>query len=269
MWAKTSGSSATSGRRQPAARLSRQRQIPIAGPIGYATTVSIFLAPTQACCAIETSDPLRVLHGADDKPVLDDCLTLDAIEALTTRASPLALTGPAPDAGALAAMLRAAARAPDHGKLKPWRFIVIAGDARNSFGDVLAEALRKREPELPESAIDKERGKPLRAPLIVVVGARLREHKSVPAVEQIVAAGAAAQNILVAAHALGFGGFWRTGNAAYDDDVKGALGLHAGDAIVGFLYLGTPVVPAPQPATSDHGTHVVHWTGPPDRDAGP
>jgi nitroreductase len=194
---------------------------------------------------------------------------LDAIEALTTRASPLALAEPAPGPGALAAMLRAAARAPDHGKLKPWRFIVIAGDARNSFGGVLADALRKREPGVPESAIDKERGKPLRAPLIIVVGARLREHKSVPAVEQIVAAGAAAQNVLVAAHALGFGGFWRTGNAAYDDDVKAALGLHAGDAIVGFLYLGTPTVPAPQPTTPDHGTHVVHWTGPPDRDAGP
>jgi nitroreductase len=203
-----------------------------------------------------------------DEP-LEDRLPLDAIEALTTRASPLALTEPAPDAGALASMLRAAERAPDHGKLKPGRFIVIAGQARNTFGDVLADALRKREPELPDSAIAKERGKPLRAPLIVVVGARLREHKSVPAVEQIVAAGAAAQNILVAAHALGFGGFWRTGNAAYDESVKAALGLHAGDAIVGFLYLGTPAVPAPPAAPPNHGAHVAHWTGPPDHDAGP
>lgn len=186
---------------------------------------------------------------------------MDAIEALTTRASPLALTEPAPDAGALAAILRTAERAPDHGKLKPWRFIVIAGQARHAFGDVLADALRKREPGLPESAIDKERGKPLRAPLIVVVAARLREHKSVPAIEQIVAAGAAAQNILVAAHALGFGGFWRTGNAAYDEGVKAALGLHAGDAIVGFLYLGTPATaPAtlPQPELS---SFVRHWNG--------
>jgi nitroreductase len=134
---------------------------------------------------------------------------------------------------------------------------------------VLADALRKREPDVPESAIDKERGKPLRAPLIVVVGARLREHKSVPAVEQIVAAGAAAQNILVAAHALGFGGFWRTGSAAYDDDVKTALGLNAGDAIVGFLYLGTPSVPAPPPAPSNHAAQVTHWTAPPDHAAGP
>ena len=193
---------------------------------------------------------------------------MDAIEALTTRASPLALAEPAPDAGALATKLRAAARAPDHGKLKPWRFIVIAGGARDALGEVLASALRKREPYLPDSAIDKERAKPLRAPLIIVVAARPREHKSVPAVEQIIAAGAAAQNILVAAHALGFGGFWRTGNAAYDHDVKAALGLHPADAIVGFLYLGTPAAPAP-PRPSDHATHVTHWTGPPDRGAGP
>ncbi len=75
---------------------------------------------------------------------------MDAIEALTTRASPLALTEPAPDSAALATMLRAAARAPDHGKLRPWRFIVVAGSARNALGDVLAEALRKREPGLPD-----------------------------------------------------------------------------------------------------------------------
>ena len=211
----------------------------------------------------------RARASPDDKPTLEERLPLDAIEALTTRASPLALTDPAPDAAALAAMLRAAARAPDHGKLKPWRFIVIAGNARNALGQVLADALRKREPDLPESAIDKERGKPLRAPLIVVVAARLREHKSVPGVEQIIAAGAAAQNILVAAHALGFGGFWRTGNAAYDNEVKAGLGLHSSDAIVGFLYLGTPVAPAPPAQPFDHGAHITHWTGPPDRGAGP
>ncbi len=178
------------------------------------------------------------------------------------------MTEPAPDSAALATMLHAAARAPDHGKLRPWRFIVVAGSARNALGDVLAAALRKREPGVPDAAIDKERGKPLRAPLIIVVGARLREHKGVPAVEQIIAAGAAAQNILVAAHALGFGGFWRTGNAAYDNEVKTALGLHPGDAIVGFLYLGTPAVPA-APPPSDRAAHVTHWTGPPDLGAGP
>ncbi len=189
---------------------------------------------------------------------------MDALEALTTRASPLSLTDPAPDRAALDSMLRAAVRAPDHGRLHPWRFVVISGEARSRLGDVLAAALKAREPDAPEAAVAKERAKPLRAPLIVVVAARLREHKNVPAVEQIIAAGAAAQNILVAAHALGFGGFWRTGPAAYDSDVKAALGLDASDSIVGFLYLGTPAVAAPPATPPDLGEIVTEWTGPVD-----
>jgi len=186
---------------------------------------------------------------------------LDAIEALTTRASPAGLTAPAPDASALDAMLRAAVRAPDHGRLRPWRFIVIDGDARIALGDALAQALHAREPNAAEAAIAKERAKPLRAPLIIVVAAKLRKHRGVPAVEQIIAAGAAAQNILVAAHALGYGAFWRTGAAAYDDRVKRTLGLAPDDAIVGFVYVGTPNGATPVPA-ADVDAHVTRWTGP-------
>ena len=189
---------------------------------------------------------------------------MDALEALTTRASPAGLTEPAPDAHALERMLRAAVRAPDHGRLRPWQFIIVEGAARAALGDVLADALRGREPGVAEAALAKERAKPMRAPLIVVVAAKLREHRSVPAVEQIVAVGAAAQNILVAAHALGFGAFWRTGAPAYDDAVKGALGLRPEDAIVGFLYVGTPSgaqAPTPEP---DVASRVMRWTAPPD-----
>ena len=186
---------------------------------------------------------------------------MDALEALTTRTSPLGLTEPAPDEAALASILRAAARAPDHGKMRPWYFIIVAGPARTAFGKVLATALHQREPDALEATLDKERNKPLRAPLIIVVAARLREHRNVPAIEQIIAAGAAAQNILVAAHALGYGGFWRTGAAAYDDMVKTALGLGAQDAIVGFLYLGTPSATAAAPPP-DVATRVMRWTGP-------
>ena len=187
---------------------------------------------------------------------------MDAIEALTTRASPAGLVAPAPDSAALDRMLRAAMRAPDHGRLRPWHFIVVDGAARAALGDVLAGALRLRDPDLTEAALAKERAKPMRAPLLVVVAARLREHRGVPAIEQIIAAGAAAHNILVAAHALGFGGFWRTGAAAYDERVKHALGLRAVDAIVGFLYLGTPSVATAPAASADVASHVSHWTGP-------
>jgi nitroreductase len=190
---------------------------------------------------------------------------VDAIEALTTRTSPPGLVAPAPDPASLERMLQAAVRAPDHKRLRPWRFIVVEGPAREAFGDVLAASLRRREPDVPEAALAKERAKPLRAPLIVVVAARLREHKGVPAIEQIVASGAAAQNMLVAAHALGYGGFWRTGAAAYDDEVKRALGLRPEDAIVGFVYLGTPAgVGAPLPP-AETASHVTHWTAPVDR----
>ena len=190
---------------------------------------------------------------------------LDAIEALTTRASPSGLVAPAPDAETLERMLRAAVRAPDHGRLRPWRFILVDGEARDALGQVLADALRHREPNVAEAALTKERAKPLRAPLIVVVAAKVREHRGVPAVEQIIAAGAAAQNLLVAAHALGFGAFWRTGAAAYDEHVKRALGLRAEDSIVGFVYLGTPSTsPAPLPAP-DVASPVTRWTGPLDQ----
>jgi nitroreductase len=127
---------------------------------------------------------------------------------------------------------------------------------------VLADALRGREPAVADAALAKERAKPLRAPLVVVVAAKIREHRGVPPVEQIVAAGAAAQNMLVAAHALGYGGFWRTGAAAYDEHVKRALGLAGEDAIVGFLYLGTPAVAAPLLPPADPAPYVTQWTGP-------
>src|SRR5215469_491323 len=165
---------------------------------------------------------------------------MDAIAALTTRRSPAQFAETAPDDTSLAEILRAAMRAPDHGKLKPWRFIVLRGEGRKRFGDVMAEAMKRREPEAPANMIEREREKPLRAPLIVVLAAALKEGHKIPVVEQLLAAGAAAQNVMLAAHALGFGAAWKTGAPAYDTYVKEALGLAPSDAIVGFIYLGTP-----------------------------
>jgi nitroreductase len=185
---------------------------------------------------------------------------MDAIDALTTRRSASKFVEPAPDDETLGKMLGAAMHAPDHGKLKPWRFIVLRGDARKRFGDVMVEAMKKREPDVPENMLEREREKPLRAPLIVVLAAAIKEGK-IPVVEQLLAAGAAAQNIMVAAHALGYGAAWKTGAPAYDDFVKEALGLTPSDAIVGFLYLGTSATMSaalPQPELS---TFVRHWNG--------
>jgi len=186
---------------------------------------------------------------------------MDAIDALTTRRSAGQFAEPAPDDETLGKILGAAMRAPDHGKLKPWRFIVLRGDARKRFGDVMAEAMKKREPDVPANMLEREREKPLRAPLIVVLAAAIKEGHKIPVVEQLLAAGAAAQNIMVAAHALGYGAAWKTGAPAYDDFVKETLGLTPSDAIVGFLYLGTSAtIPAvlPQPELS---TFVRNWNG--------
>jgi nitroreductase len=187
---------------------------------------------------------------------------MDALTALTTRVSAKALLDPGPDDSALKRMIDAAVAAPDHGRLRPWRFIAVRGEARRRLGEVLARALRAREPDAPEALIEKERGKPLRAPLILVAAAKLVPQHKIPTVEQIVAVGAAAENLIVAAHAMGYGAMWRTGAPAYDANVKRALGLGADDRIVGFLYLGRPDgVPAPASRPTAE-TCLVEWTEP-------
>jgi nitroreductase len=186
---------------------------------------------------------------------------MDAIDALTTRRSPAQFADPAPDDASLAEILRAAMRAPDHGKLKPWRFIVLRGDARERFGEVMAAAMKRREPDAPENMLQREREKPLRAPLIVVLAAAIKEGHKIPVVEQLLAAGAAAQNIMLAAHALGYGAAWKTGAPAYDDFVKETLGLAPSDAIVGFLYLGTPAAMPPKLPQPELSPYVRDWNG--------
>jgi len=187
---------------------------------------------------------------------------MDALQALTSRRSPPKLVEPAPDDEQLAAILSAAIRAPDHGRLRPWRFILLRGEARERLGTVLADALRARAPDVPDDVVARERQKPLRAPLMVVVAANLVEGHKIPVIEQVLAAGAAAQNLILAAHAMGFGAMWRTGEAAYDARVKEALGLQPADAIVGFMYLGTPQgrppIPPNEPGVKEF---MREWSG--------
>jgi nitroreductase len=170
---------------------------------------------------------------------------MDAIELLRSRYSASKLGAPAPSAEAVEAMLEAAARAPDHGRLHPWRLILIEGDARRSLGKILAESLARRNPLAGEEAQAREREKALRAPLIIVVATRCDRSGKIPIVEQIVSAGCAAHGLMLAAFAQGLGAFWRTGEAAYDEAVKGALGVGSDDLIIGFIFVGTDTVGAP------------------------
>jgi nitroreductase len=185
---------------------------------------------------------------------------MQAIDALLNRRSAKTLTDPAPDEGALRLLLECAARAPDHGRLRPWRFIVIRGAARARLGELMVDQLRRKQPTASAEAQQRERQKALRAPLIIVVAAVCNTAARIPPIEQILAAGAAAQNMMLAATALGFGAMWKTGDAAYDDTVKLALGLEAADAIVGFLYLGTASADAmPPPARAQWEDRVSYW----------
>jgi len=184
---------------------------------------------------------------------------MQSIDALLQRRSAKALTAPAPDVGALELILAAAAAAPDHGRLRPWRFIVIEGESLGRFGDLLVAHLRRQHPTTTEEVLQRERQKAFRAPMILVVAAICTPGGKIPVIEQVLAAGAAAQNVMLAALALGFNSMWKTGGPAYDDEVKAALGLEAKDAIVGFMYLGTEASKPDMPPRPSWRDLVRHW----------
>lgn len=166
---------------------------------------------------------------------------MDLQTAIETRASAARLTSPGPSPADLARILAAAGRAPDHGRMKPWQLVVLEGSARERFAAAAAEAKRRRTASMSDEQLAAEREKMLRSPTLVVVGCAVREHPKVPEIEQVIAAGAAAQNLFLTAHDLGYGVMWKTGAAAYDPDVKAAVGLRATDHIVGIMHLGTRV----------------------------
>jgi len=186
---------------------------------------------------------------------------MQAIESLLQRHSGRVLREPAPDRGALALMLEAAVRAPDHGRLRPWKFIVIQGEARARLGGLLAELARRTRASATPESLERERQKAFRAPMIVVVAAVTNPAAKIPVIEQVLSAGAAAQSFLLAAFALGFNAVWKTGDAAYDDTVKAAFGLEPKDAIAGFLYVGTDESPASPPSRPVAEDFVEYWKG--------
>jgi len=151
----------------------------------------------------------------------------------------------------------AGTRAPDHGKLAPWRFVVLEGEGRNALANAMAEMLRANKPDATEAQLAAEREKPLRAPTIIAVAAHLTRGHKVPEHEQVQAVAAAVQNMFLTAHALGHGAMWKTGIAARSAIVNRALGLEADDEVVAFLYLGKNATPGPVRATTLEGK--VRW----------
>ena len=166
----------------------------------------------------------------------------DALELLTTRRSfkAVELSGPAPSAAEVDTMLTVASRVPDHGKLAPWRFIVFEGEARRAAGAAIAAAFAARYPTAKPEQLEAEGMRLTRAPLVIAVVSRAAPHVKIPEWEQILSAGAAAMNLVLAAHALGFGASWITEWYAYDRSVLDALGLKAHERIAGFVHIGRP-----------------------------
>jgi nitroreductase len=183
----------------------------------------------------------------------------DILRFLQNRNSSPRLAAPAPSEEEMQAIFRAATRVPDHAWLRPWRFITIADERRREFGAVLREALLRRNPDADAAAQAKASAAPLRAPLLVVVVATLKEHPKVPPIEQRLSAGCAAQAILLGAEALGYAGVWRTGDAAFDRFVMAQLGLAESEEIIGFLYLGTREGPAKSIPELNTADFVTSW----------
>jgi len=164
---------------------------------------------------------------------------MELLAAIESRSSAARLGLPAPTPEHLARILDVAAHAPDHGRLRPWRFIVVDAGLRDGFALAAARAKRVRLPSMSEEQFAAECEKMKNSPTIVVVGCTVRREHKVPEIEQVIAAAAAAENLFLAAHDLGYGVMWKTGAAAYDAGVKAAIGLSAEDHIVGIMHLGT------------------------------
>lgn len=171
------------------------------------------------------------------------------------------LGAPGPDAVQQQALLAAAMRVPDHGKLAPWRILRIQGGQRARLGAFLAQRHQAIDPAVAPAVLDKDRDRFNAAPLILVVVAQPVPHPKVPDIEQILSAGNVCLVLLQAAQALGFGAQWLTGWAAYDDGVAAHLGLRADERILGFIHVGTVLEPAPERLRPSLEDRVSDWTG--------
>ena len=181
---------------------------------------------------------------------------VDLLTAIDSRASALKLIEPGPTRAHLEQIMRAGVRAPDHGRLRPWRFVVLEGAARDKLGDAMARLSLVKFPQSTPEQLDGDRRKVLRAPTILVAAAHITPGK-IPEVEQILAVAAGVENMVLVAQALGYGAMWKTGAAAYDAQTKTMLGLTERDHIVAFLYLGTTALAGTATPASLDG--IVTW----------
>jgi len=190
-------------------------------------------------------------------------MTNPVIHHLQTRRSVKAdmLGEPGPDAAQIETILGIAARVPDHKKLTPWRFIVIAGQARAPLGERLANITAEREPAASDMRLETERNRFLRAPVVIAAVSHTIYHPAAPEWEQVLSAGAACMNLVHAAHALGFAAHWLTEWYTYDESAREAVGLQPHERIAGFVHIGTPKEAPTERDRPDLAKIVTYYDG--------
>jgi nitroreductase len=184
------------------------------------------------------------------------------IEYLKTRRSMPAfqMKEPGPSKAEIEEILTLATRVPDHGKLAPWRFIVMTGDERQRISLALSKIARTEKPDLSEEMIKVEETRFTRAPVVVAVVSRAAPHVKIPEWEQLMSAGAVCLNMVIAANALGYVSNWLTEWMAYSEKAYEIIGVKPGEKIAGFVHIGStdfPITERPRPELSE----IVTWTG--------
>jgi nitroreductase len=189
---------------------------------------------------------------------------MDFIEFINQRHStpPKYLSAPAPTADELAIIINAAESAPDHGSLKPWRFLVIDTEQRAALGELFVRALARKEPNIGRDLLERERERALRPPmLIAAIASMTPNHPKTPDIEQFLAAAAATEHLMLAANSLGYGTVWLIGSRVYDRYVMTGFGLQADEHLIGLINIGTKAPNTPQKKPNRRNVAVAYWQG--------
>lgn len=188
---------------------------------------------------------------------------METIDLLLKRRSVVAknMIEPGPSSDDLEKILQAGIRVPDHGKIGPWRIQVLDKSGQKALGEKLAEFYSADNPDAAERLVEVERDRPQRAPTLLIVTAHIQSPHKIPELEQRLSGGALCQNILIAAHALGFVAQWLTEWPAFDDRVKETLGHSADAEIIGMIYIGTASEAPMERNRPEYAEIVSHWTG--------
>ena len=169
------------------------------------------------------------------------------------------LGGAAPDRRTIERMVSQALRVPDHGKLQPWRILILQGEVRQAFSAWLLERRAAQQPPVSQALIDKDRQKLTSAPLVLVVISRITDTTRIPEIEQLLSGGCVCFSLLLAAQSEGLGAQWLTGWAAYDRGVADKLGLDSAERILGFIHVGQCQEEAPDRLRPVLAEHLQEW----------